>query len=126
MLSGEIDAYSIEKRYIRKDYSLVWGSLRVSLVRDAAGEPSYFISVVENITGRKQAEELLRSLTSREVDVLRLLAEGRTNREISRKLSFSVGTVKKHVQHLIAKLHVSDRTRAAVKAVELGLIDYES
>jgi PAS domain S-box-containing protein len=125
MLAGEIDSYSVEKRYVKKDYSQVWVSLTVSLVRNLSGDPNYFISVLEDITGRKQAEMLLRSLTPREVEIIRLLARGRTNREIANDVMFSVSTVKNHVQHIIAKLGVSDRTQAAVRAVELGLIEQD-
>lgn len=57
MLNGEIQTYSLEKRYIRKDGSLVWINLTVSLVRDSAGKPAYFVSVIEDISERKQAEE---------------------------------------------------------------------
>ncbi len=60
-------------------------------------------------------------LTPREQDVLRLLAQGQTNREIGKNLIVSVGTVKVHVERILAKLGVSDRTQAAVRAVELGL-----
>jgi PAS domain S-box-containing protein len=56
VLSGEIKTYSMEKRYYRKDRSLVWTNLTVSLVKDSSGEPLRFISVVENITERKLAE----------------------------------------------------------------------
>jgi PAS domain S-box-containing protein len=56
MLAGEIQTYRIEKRYIRKDGSLIWISLTVSLVREATGQPKYFIAVVEDISARKQAE----------------------------------------------------------------------
>lgn len=62
-------------------------------------------------------------LTSRERDVLQLLTQGQTNREIARELVISAGTVKVHVQHIIAKLGVSDRTQAAVRAVEMGLLE---
>jgi NarL family two-component system response regulator LiaR len=61
-------------------------------------------------------------LTDREVEVVRLVAEGQTNPMISRSLFVSVSTVKAHVQHIIAKLGVSDRTQAAVRAAELGLL----
>jgi len=125
MLSGETDSYTIEKRYIRRDYSQVWARLAVSLVRDAAGDPDYFVSVTEDITARKQAELVLRSLSTREVEILRLLALGRTNGEISQELMFSVSTIKNHVQQIIAKLDVSDRTQAAVRATELGLVETE-
>jgi DNA-binding NarL/FixJ family response regulator len=61
-------------------------------------------------------------LTPRERDVLELIVEGRTNREIAEQLTLSVGTVKIHVEHIIAKLGVSDRTQAAVRAIESGLL----
>jgi PAS domain S-box-containing protein len=57
VLSGEIKTYTMEKRYIRKDRSLTWINLTVSLVRTAAGEPKHFIAVVEDIDERKKAEE---------------------------------------------------------------------
>jgi PAS domain S-box-containing protein len=59
MLNNELDTYSIEKRSIRKDGSSVWLNLTVSLVREANGKPKYFISVVEDITDRKQMMETL-------------------------------------------------------------------
>lgn len=62
-------------------------------------------------------------LTPRELDVLRLLALGKTNRQIARELHLSLSTVKRNLERIIGKLEVSDRTQAAVKAVELGLID---
>ena len=62
-----------------------------------------------------------RQLTLRELDVLRLLAAGRTNREITQQLHLSLSTVKTHLEHIMDKLEVSDRTQAALKAVELGL-----
>ncbi len=57
---GEIATYAIEKRYIAKDGSTVWVDLFVSLVRDAEGRPDYFISVAQDISQRKRAEEALR------------------------------------------------------------------
>ena len=59
MLAGEIQTYSMEKRYIRKDGSEVWINLTVALVRHGDGEPAFFISVVEDISARKQAEAVL-------------------------------------------------------------------
>ncbi len=54
MLDGEIKTYSIEKRYVRKDGSLVWINLSVALVRGDTGLPNYFISIVEDISERKR------------------------------------------------------------------------
>ena len=74
MLADEISTYSMEKRYIRKDHSLVWINLTVSLVRKATGEPHYFIAVVEDISNRKQAEDALQQLN----DTLEQRVEERT------------------------------------------------
>jgi DNA-binding NarL/FixJ family response regulator len=60
-------------------------------------------------------------LSSRELEVLPLLARGATNREIAEALTIAPYTVKAHVDHIFAKLGVSDRTQAAVRAIELGL-----
>ncbi len=66
------------------------------------------------------------ALTGREIEVLGLLAQGHTNREIAQNLVLSSGTVKVHVQRIIRKLRVSDRTQAAVRAIELGLVSSKS
>jgi DNA-binding NarL/FixJ family response regulator len=77
-------------------------------------------------SAEKREEPLAEPLTARELDVLRLLCEGKTNREISHELHLSLSTVKGHLERLIAKLQVSDRTQAAVKAIDLGLVEPES
>jgi DNA-binding NarL/FixJ family response regulator len=61
-------------------------------------------------------------LTPREVEVLRLLSEGRTNQQIARELLVSKSTVKNHIHQILAKLGASDRTQAAVIANEMGLL----
>lgn len=61
-------------------------------------------------------------LTPRERDVLRLVVDGQSNKEIGRTLFISEDTAKKHVQTILSKLGVSDRTQAAVKAVRAGLV----
>lgn len=61
-------------------------------------------------------------LTPRETEVIRLMAGGYSNKEISTALSKSEGTVKNHVSNILAKLGVRDRTRAVLKAIELGVI----
>src|SRR5215212_9076184 len=61
-------------------------------------------------------------LTSRELEVLRLLAQGKMNQDIAEDLLISRATAKVHVRHIIAKLGVSDRTQAIVRAFELGLV----
>jgi len=61
-------------------------------------------------------------LSPKEVETLRLIASGNTNRQIARELMVSLSTVKTHVQRVIKKLGVSDRTQASVKAIEMGLL----
>ncbi len=65
---------------------------------------------------------LAEPLSPRELQVLRLIASGATNREIAAKLVLAEGTVKNHVTSILGKLGVRDRTQAALKARELGLL----
>lgn len=71
----------------------------------------------------KGAVSLLEHLTPREMDVLKLLAQGYANKEICQELHLAEVTVKKHVQNVIQKLGVSDRTHAVIHAVQLGLME---
>ncbi len=65
LLAGEIASYTLEKRYLHKDGSVVWVNLTVALVRRSDGSPDYFVSVVEDISERKRAETLLRDAEER-------------------------------------------------------------
>ncbi len=69
LLANEIPAFSMEKRYVRKDRNLVWVNLTVSLLRNIDGIPTYLIGVIEDISERKQAEKLLRA-SSEEIEDL--------------------------------------------------------
>jgi LuxR family maltose regulon positive regulatory protein len=71
---------------------------------------------------RDQVQALIEPLSERELEVLGLLAEGLSNREIAGKLFISVGTVKTHVHNICAKLAVRSRTQAAAQARQLGLL----
>ena len=62
-------------------------------------------------------------LTPRELEVMRLVAQGLPNKEIARRLSLAEVMAKKHVQSIIGKLGVSDRTQAAVLAVRTGMVE---
>jgi DNA-binding NarL/FixJ family response regulator len=74
--------------------------------------------------GRGPAQEpLIEPLTSREEDVLDLLAEGLANREIASRLHLTEGTVRNYVSAIIAKLQANDRTHAVVTALRRGLVD---
>lgn len=90
------------------------GLLREALVEDSDG-----LSADES--SRLRAASF--ALTPRELDVLRLLADGMTNKEIGSNLAIAEDTVKKHVQNIIWKLRATDRTQAAIIAYRAGLLD---
>ncbi len=69
-----------------------------------------------------RAQPLPDPLSDRELDVLRLVTRGATNKEIAQTLFIAEGTARNHVTNILAKLSVRDRTQAAVKAKELGLV----
>ena len=73
----------------------------------------------ETVTGFDRPE----SLTARELDVLRLAASGYSNTEIASALHLAAGTVKNHLSSVFVKLGVRDRTRAVLRALDLGLLD---
>jgi PAS domain S-box-containing protein len=74
MLAGEIQTYSMEKRYVQKSGPSIWVNLTVSLARGPRNEPRYFISIVEDITERKHLEEQLRQ--SQKMEAVGRLAGG--------------------------------------------------
>lgn len=70
----------------------------------------------------KADASLARPLTRREAEILGYLTLGKPNRQIAEELHLSLSTVKRHVERILSKLEVSDRTQAAVKAIEMGLL----
>jgi DNA-binding NarL/FixJ family response regulator len=92
----------------------------------AEGESAWTRDELRRVTGALATPRLSADvevpLTKRESEVLRQLALGLTNKEIAQALSISYETVKEHVQHILRKVGVSDRTQAAVWAVRKGLV----
>lgn len=83
---------------------------------------THFSRLAADQTKREAPQPLAEPLSSRELDVLRHLASGRSNKEIAHELGIAEGTVKNHMSNVIGKLGALDRTQAALRARELGLI----
>jgi DNA-binding NarL/FixJ family response regulator len=92
--------------------------LEPSVTAKVVGE---FARMSERVV-RRAAPPLAEPLSVRETDVLRLLAEGRSNKEIGAELGIAEGTVKNHMSNVLGKLGALDRTQAALRARELNLI----
>jgi DNA-binding NarL/FixJ family response regulator len=97
-----------------------------SIRKAAQGENAWTRDELRRVTGALATPRLAADvdipLTQRESDVLRQLALGLTNKEIAQALKISYETVKEHVQHILRKLGVTDRTQAAVWAVRKGIV----
>ncbi len=99
--------------------------LAMQVIQRLTDENRRHAATVPEPAEKRREETLTEPLTDREIEVLRLLALGKTNRQVAKELLVSLSTVKTHVQHLSIKLGVSDRTQAAVRAAELGLLSKE-
>jgi DNA-binding NarL/FixJ family response regulator len=113
--------------YLLKDVSL---EQLVDAVKAVAGGGSLVQPVVTQrlLTGLERMQNDFTSLdrpdplTDRETEILRLMAGGYSNKEIANSLGVAEGTVKNHVSNILSKLGVRDRTRAVLKAFEIGIV----
>jgi DNA-binding NarL/FixJ family response regulator len=113
--------------YLLKDVSL---EQLVEAVKTVAEGGSLVAPVVTQrlLTGLERMQNDFTSLdqpdplTERETEILRLMASGYSNKEIANSLNVAEGTVKNHVSNILSKLGVRDRTRAVLKAFELGIV----
>lgn len=87
-----------------------------------AGKSHIPPAIAERLAERMRAEEL----TPREFDVLKQIVRGRSNKEIASELQISEATVKTHINSLLSKLGVTDRTQAATAAIRRGIVPLES
>jgi DNA-binding NarL/FixJ family response regulator len=111
--------------YILKDMKM--DKLVEVLQRAVQGEvtlhPRVAARVLQNIRGEGgEGEQLFTELTERELDVLKLIANGLSNTQIAEQLVISENTVKGHVSNILSKLHLLDRTQAAVYAWQKGIV----
>lgn len=113
------------KGYLLKDVSLEQLTTAIRTVASGGTmiQPAVTQRIVRDVDKLKPQFETLDPpdrLTDREVEILRLMASGYSNREIAEGLDLAEGTVKNHVSGILSKLGVRDRTRAVLKALELG------
>jgi NarL family two-component system response regulator LiaR len=111
--------------YILKDMKM--DKLVEALNKAVQGEvtlhPRVAARVLQNIRGEGgDDQQLFTELTERELDVLRLIANGMTNSQIAEELVITENTVKGHVSNILSKLHLVDRTQAAVYAWQRGIV----
>ena len=103
-------------------------AIRASARGESILEPSVAAKVIAEFTRvssmvpSAKMEQLVEPLSERELEVLALIARGAHNKEIASQLFIAEGTVKNHVTHILGKLGVRDRTQAALKARDLGLL----
>jgi DNA-binding NarL/FixJ family response regulator len=115
------------KGYLLKDVSLeqLSGAIREVASGGTAVQPGITARIVDGL-GRLGTQipalDPHDPLTEREIEVLRMVAGGYSNREIGEGLHLAEGTVKNHLSSILSKLGVRDRTQAVLKAVELGYI----
>lgn len=112
MLDGRIETYTMEKRYLRKTGEIVWANLTVSLVRTPAGDPDYFVSVVEDISPRKLAE----TQQARHRDQLRLMIN-----ELNHRVKNTLATVQSMAAQTLRHERDPDRAYGVFEARLIGL-----
>ncbi len=100
----------------------------IQTVRLVAGgnmviDPQLVVALAEELSDAKERDRKAETLTAREVEVLQLLAFGRTNKDIAEELFISPDTVKTHLEHIFEKLGASDRTAAVAEALRRHLIE---
>ena len=110
--------------YLRKDTQAA--ELRTAIKAAAAGQVYLSPQFSSYLLGMVRMPERPEPLTSREMDVLHLLAQGYSNKEIARTLHLVEETVKFHVRHILAKLGVQSRTQAVLAAIRLGMVSSRS
>jgi len=110
--------------YLLKDTQAA--ELRKAIKAAAAGQVQLSPQASSYLLGVIRIPELPEPLTPREMDVLRLLAQGQSNKEIARILHLVEETVKSHVRHILAKLGVQSRTQAVLAAIRLGIVSPQS
>ncbi|MDJ0752557.1 MAG: response regulator transcription factor [Ardenticatenaceae bacterium] len=114
--------------YLLKDVSSekLIEAIRAAANGDSFLQPSIAAKVIAELTRSEprtvKKQPLVEPLSDRELEILRCLTDGASNREIANQLFITEGTVKNHITNILGKMGVRDRTQAALKGKELGLV----
>jgi DNA-binding NarL/FixJ family response regulator len=104
-------------------FAAAWAAGQTLTLEQVQTEAEAALQAADSMATETPASPAVRfGLTPREIEVLRLLVDGRADRQIAEDLSISPNTVMRHVQHILAKLDVDSRTAAAMQAIRLELI----
>lgn len=97
-------------------------AIRAAQRNEAVLHPEVAAKLMQEFNAPRPADNQVEQLTERELDVLRLIARGQSNKEIADSLIISEKTVKTHVSNILSKLHLADRTQAAIYALRQRLV----
>lgn len=113
--------------YLLKDISPedLAHAIRAAQRNEAVLHPEVAAKLMQEFSAPRPAEAPVEQLTEREMDVLRLIAKGKSNKEIADTLIISEKTVKTHVSNILSKLHLADRTQVAIYALRQRLVPME-
>ncbi|HET9849401.1 MAG TPA: response regulator transcription factor [Candidatus Dormibacteraeota bacterium] len=127
----ETDSYVLQalragaSGYVLKDASVeaIVASLTAVMSGERVMASAVANRVVEMLSGTSTPQEFYDGLTTREVEILKLIAIGHPNKQIARWLTVSEKTVRNHISHIYEKLHIYDRAQAVLYAVRKGLVE---
>ncbi len=118
LVAGERGEYQLEKRYFRKDGSMLWGRLSVSLVRDAGGEPRYAVGMVENITEHKAAERALEHSQALLLQAQKMEAVGRLAGGVAHDFNNMLTAIRGNAELLLMDTPPDDPRRLDLEEIQ--------
>lgn len=117
VLAGEIDTYEVEKRYLHKEGNLIWAQLNVSLARDSAGQPLFFIGQIQDITKRKEAEKETEELRAQFMQAQKMEAVGRLAGGVAHDYNNMLNVIIGYSELSIAKMEPENPLRDNLKEI---------
>jgi PAS domain S-box-containing protein len=120
LLSGERSSLTVEKRYLRKDGSVVWANLMLSLRRSPFGDPLHFVAVVEDITGQKRAEDERRQLERQLLQAQKMESVGRLAGGVAHDFNNHLAVINGYCAMLLDAMGPDDALREQVDEILLA------